>query len=90
MSNESFVKQILDENLRLRHVIRRMYKETDKNAKEYIQQADALYYKENTTDRDKIESFDLKGRGLGISEANILLLRILMDEGFNDDINLIQ
>jgi hypothetical protein len=67
-----------------------MYKETDKNAKEYIQQADALYYKENATNHDKIESFDLKGHGLGFSKANLLLLSILIDEGFNDDLNLIR
>lgn len=90
MSDESFIKQILDENLRLRHVIRRMCKETDKNAQAYIKQSNDILKKDKISDADRLESICLKDRGIGYLEANKLLLEILIDEGFNYDMNLIR
>lgn len=84
------VYKLIDENKRLREVIRNTYLTVDRIADEKIWTANHLSDRDDATTADKLESVDIRGQALGNKQANIQLMRFLIQFGFDNDTSLIR
>lgn len=72
---------------KLRNVIRNTYISNKKTAEELVMKADEMA---DDTFGSKLKAVDIRAQGLGMMNANITLMKCLIEFGFGNDIDLIK